>query len=281
MKYLSNVWAIIPEYLTDIQEQLEAFDINAIATDKEASVTNPDTSNSKIVVLPLYGTIVQKEGIVTKYLGGTSCETFGAWIDYFANDPSVSRIIIDVNSGGGSVCGVHELADKIYKVRQKKPIIAVVNTLMASAAYYIASSADKIYCSPSGECGSIGVLLTHSDFSQYEEKLGIKTTIIKAGKHKAEGNPFEPLSDETRDYLQKNVDYFYNMFVSTVARNRNTTKADVISNYGEGRVLTAKDALSVGMIDGIKTLEEVLSMKQVRLKNKRTAIAELELRKRK
>lgn len=277
MNYLNknSVWAIIPELLTIVQEQLSNIEANS----KEAKSNAFAPKKDKIVVLPLHGTIVQKEGIITTYLGGTSTETFGMWIDMFANDPSVSRIIIDANSGGGSVYGVKELSDKIYKAREKKPIIAVVNSLMASAAYWIGSAADKIYCTPSGEAGSIGVLLMHSDFSKYEEKLGINTTVIKAGKHKGEGNPFEPLSDETKAYLQKNVDDYYAMFAGDIARNRGTSKADVVANYGEGRILTAKDALAAKMIDGIKTLEEVVSMKQIRLKNKRTAQAELSVRK--
>lgn len=280
MNYLNknSVWAIMPEALEAFLEMYDSLEIDADALDKEAYSSATAPKKDKIVVLPIHGTIVQKEGIVTKYLGGTSTETFGAWVDYFANEPTVSRIIIDINSGGGSVYGVKELADKIYKAREKKPIVAVCNSLMASAAYWIGSAADKIYCTPSGEAGSIGVILLHSDFSEYEKRLGVKTTIIKAGKHKGEGNPFEPLSDETKDYLQKNVDDYYAMFTADIAKNRSTTKADVISNYGEGRVLTAKDALSIGMIDGIKTLEEVVNMKQIRLKSKKTAQAELDLR---
>jgi signal peptide peptidase SppA len=130
--------------------------------------------------------------------------------------------------------------------------------MMASAAYWLASQADEIVSIPSGNVGSIGVFSAHQDLSAALEKEGIKVTLIKAGKFKVEGNPFEPLSDEARAQIQTRVDDAYSQFTKDVARGRGVKPSDVRGGYGEGRALPAKEAKAVGLIDRIATMDEVL-----------------------
>ena len=204
-------------------------------------------------------------------LFGTSVEQFSRWFDGAKADESIGAIVIDINSPGGSVYGVQELSEKIYKARGNKPIIAVVNSLMASAAYHIGSSADEIVITPSGDVGSIGVFTVHTDLSEAAQKAGIKHTIIRAGEHKIESNPVEPLSEDAQFYIQKQVNDRYDLLVSDVARNRNTNVSKVKDSYGKGRTLNAKDALSAGMVDRVGTLEQVITQLFPKKKKNRTS----------
>lgn len=273
------IWAIAPEHVSRLSALLQK-DEHEVA--KESKLSDASyTKADKVAILPLHGVIFQHPNFYTKYGFGTDTDTFGKWFDAMVADKSIAKIIIDIDSPGGSVYGTKELSDKIYAARGTKPIVAVANSLMASAAYHIGSAADRIYATPGGDVGSIGVLAVHSEFSQLEEKAGIKTTIVRRPEYKAEANSSEPLTEEAREALQKSVDDSYDLFVSSVARNRGVAKSVVKSGYGQGRLLVSRDALAAGMIDGIKTLEEVLDIRQFRGLGKSKAQAEIELMKRK
>lgn len=209
-----------------------------------------------VAILPLYGVISHRAHMVQNVSGpgGTSNEAFASRFRAAIADPEVSAILIDTDSPGGSVAGTPELTDLIYSARGQKPIVASANATMASAAYYIASAADEIVATPSAMVGSIGVLMAHEDRSAELAANGRKITYITAGKYKAEGNAAEPLNDEARAAAQNMVDQAYSMMVKAIARNRSVTADAVRSGYGEGRVLTAQDALSAKMIDRIEPL---------------------------
>jgi signal peptide peptidase SppA len=167
-------------------------------------------------------------------------------------------IVLDVDSPGGSVDGVPEFADEIYDARSKKPVIAVCNSMACSAAYWLASAASEVVCTPSGQCGSIGVYMMHLDESESLKQQGIKITVIKAGKYKAEGNSTEPLSDDARAAAQTSVDAFYSMFVRSVARNRGTSQTAVREGYGQGRSLMAAQAAGQDLVDRVGTFDDIL-----------------------
>jgi signal peptide peptidase SppA len=196
--------------------------------------------------------------MLTNMSGGATAEALGRQFDDLVNDPQVSAIVLDVNSPGGQVGGIEELSKKIFDARGTKPIVAVSNHLMASAAYWIGTAADEIVVSPSSEVGSIGVFAAHQDISAALEKEGVKVSLIKAGKYKAEANPYEPLTEEARAAMQENVSDIYGTFVDAVARNRGVKSAIVRNGFGEGRVVSAKKAIELGMADRMGTLEEVI-----------------------
>jgi signal peptide peptidase SppA len=196
------------------------------------------------------------------------------------NDARIGAIVFDVNSPGGSVTGVDELSKMIYDARGSKPIVAVANHLMASAAYWIGTAADELVVTPSGEVGSIGVFAAHQDVSAAMEKEGVKTTLISAGKYKTEGNPFEPLTDEAHASIQARVDDYYSMFTKAVARNRGVNVADVRGGFGEGRVVGAQQAVSLGMADRVATLDDVISGLTRRQRQGRSVAAEIDYRQR-
>lgn len=173
--------------------------------------------------------------------------------------PDVASIVLDIDSPGGTVAGTAETAAAVAEAAAIKPVIAVANTLAASAAYWIGSRASEFVASPSAEVGSIGVIGRHVDMSRLEERLGIKTTLVKAGKYKGEMSPFAPLTPDALAALQASADDAYGAFVADVAAGRRVSERRVREGFGEGRVLGAKAALAEGMIDRIATLDEVVA----------------------
>lgn len=230
-----------------------------------------------IAVLPLYGVLAPRMNMMTAISGGTSLEQFGAALDAAAADQTVGRIVLDVNSPGGSVSLLPETAAKVRAASQRKPVTAVANTMAASAAYWLASQADELVVSPSGSVGSIGVLASHEDESGYWEQKGIETTLIHAGKYKVEGNPFGPLSDEARADMQSLVDDFYGQFVDAVAKGRGVSTKTVRSGFGEGRMVWGRNAVSEGMADKAESLEATLARLTRPASRRRAAAADSEI----
>ncbi len=280
LQFESNILAILPERLNDIiarREQLviEGVDITDAVNRRATKFNNV---KGKVVTVPLHGYISHKATIWSAMGMETSSETFGQWLDALVGNADVGAIVIDIDSPGGTVMGATSITDKIFSMRGNKPIIAVVNDMMASAAYFIGSAADEIVSDPDALTGSIGTILVHMDWSQFLENEGIKPTIIKAGEFKAEGNPYESLTDEAIENFQMEIDAYYEKFVAAVARNRGITAAKVKSTFGQGRVLMAEKAKSVGMIDRIATLENVIAdLLGGKGKSKSRARAELDL----
>lgn len=212
-------------------------------------------------IIPIRGTISQRaqESASGSIVGGAATEEIALQLDEFLADEEIGKIILDIDSPGGSSFGVAELAARIRGARGQKPIIALANSQMASAAYWIGSQADYVYSTPGGFTGSIGTYTIHQDVSAAGEKLGVRTTLISAGKYKTRGNQFEPLSDDARESIQDRVNAVYDQFVADVAKGRGTTDAKVRGGYGEGDVLDAKRARAAGLIDGVATLDQLIS----------------------
>lgn len=211
--------------------------------------------NGAVAVRPLYGIIGQRMNLMMEISGGVSTEMFGQQFQADIADPSIRAVVIDIDSPGGSVFGVAELWQTIMDARGSKPIVAVANSMAASAAYWIASAADEIVVTPGGEIGSIGVYAAHEDLSGAQEREGIKTTLISVGKKKVLGNPFEPLSDEARASIQEKVDAYGAMFVNAVARGRNVKASEVVNGFGEGDTVLANEAVKLNMADRVGTLD--------------------------
>jgi len=272
-EFLSTPWALMPDRLQAIAGVLARWsggrapddDVQfQIQTDRVVRTTRKqyaaERSGLGIAVLPLYGIITQRGNMVDNISGPgcTSTEQFSAELRQLLADASVGQILIDIDSPGGSVYGVSELADEILQARTQKPIIAIANSLAASAAYWIGSAASEFYITPGGEVGSIGVWQAHQDFSKAFDEAGIKTTLISAGTYKVEGNPYAPLDADAQAFLQSRVDDYYQAFIRSVAKGRNVAVSNAISDMGQGRVLGADAAQKQGMVDGIASFDQVL-----------------------
>lgn len=264
----SQPWAMQPEYV-DAMLDIVAYrlrhgqrtdeDIEArIDGRKERSVARREGA---IAVIPVRGAISNRANMIEDLSTGMgrSAEAIERDMRAAYDDKEVKAIILDVDSPGGSAAGTPEVASVIRSFRGgDKPIVAQVNALAASAAYWIASAADEIVATQSSQVGSIGVITVHESIAKMLEEEGVEETIISAGKYKAEGNPYEPLDDEAREHLQSTVNQFYDMFISAVAEGRGTDPDKVRSDYGQGRVMLAEEALKAGMIDRIGTMRETI-----------------------
>jgi signal peptide peptidase SppA len=256
-----DILAIMPEKIDNILSQRDHCEIKLSAEQIEAArqrATSFKNIKGDIAVIPIHGFISHRASMWSLMGLESSSELIGMAFDSAIADPHIGAVVFDINSPGGTVMGLTSVTDKIFNARGKKPIISVVNSLMASAAYFIGSASDEIVADPDSETGSIGTIGVHADYSQSLENEGIKVTIIKAGEHKGEGNPYEPLSDNAKESWQGMVNSYYETFVNAVARNRSTTNAKVKAGFGQGRTLNPKNAVSVGMIDRIGTFEQVI-----------------------
>ena len=272
-EYLATPWALMPERLSAVTAVIARWSGDARASDevmhsiaadrsardarRQASLSN---SGGGIAVLPLYGVVTQRGNMVDDVSGpGTaSTQQFSNMLRAALQDETVTQILIDIDSPGGSVYGVAELADEIVSARAQKPVVAIANSLAASAAYWIGCSASEFYVTPGGEVGSIGVWQAHQDYSKAMDEAGVKTTLISAGKFKVEGNPYAPLDEEAQGFMQSRVDDYYEAFTKAVAKGRGVPISQVRDGMGQGRVLGAEAALASSMVDGIATFEDVV-----------------------
>lgn len=257
-----TLWAILPNKLDAICGFLErkagGLSLDAATIEKVAASNRTATRATvtrSIGVLPVVGVVSQRMNLLQDFSGGVSTEQLGRDFDALVASDEVGAIILDMDSPGGNYAGTPELASKIHAARGAKPIIAVANSMAASAAYWIAAAADEIVVTPSGEVGSIGVLAVHEDVSAMNETMGVKRTYVTYGEHKAEFNPDSPLADSSREELQRRVDQAGETFVKAVARYRNVTAKAVMDRFGQGRMFDAAEAVERGMADRIDTLE--------------------------
>jgi signal peptide peptidase SppA len=264
---VNRCWCILPDYLQGMQRAarntagsiLNGDQLAAMKEEPLAVVRAGAAKGKAVAIIPIRGMIRQRGGGLFGFLfGGASTEGIGAAFRQALADDTVGAIVLDVDSPGGTTFGVPELAAEILAGRERKPVVAVASGYMASAAYWIASAAGEIVAAPSAMVGSIGVYYMHVDWSKELEAAGIKVTLIHAGKYKVEDSPHAPLADDARARLQAQVDEMYTMFVDAVAAGRKTTPKAVREGYGEGAVLTAKEAKAAGLVDRIATLQQTI-----------------------
>ena len=265
-RYNATAWAIRPERLAAMLEVTGQLSASALGEDFAAALElargGPGTRRQgaqSVARIRIEGPIEQKASIWTLLFGGAALDLIGAEFDAALKDPDVKGILLEVDSPGGTVYGVPELARTIRAARGTKPIVAVANAEAASAAYYLASQADEVVATPSGQVGSIGVIYLHTDLTGMAEKQGVSFRIFRSQERKADTNPYEPLSEEAAADIQSKVDAYDAMFVRDVARGRGVSVEKVRSDYGAGRMFLAADALKAGLIDRIETLEEAAS----------------------
>jgi capsid assembly protease len=262
----AETWAIWPQWLNaclanvqppSVRNAADEMPESIVEADLQA-VTKPGPKSGRVVRVPMVGSISRRESMWTEFFGGVTVEGMLKVLRGVAADDTIGTVLLDMDSPGGSVSGISELAAEVRSLRDKKHVVALANNMMASAAYWIGSQADELIATPDALVGSVGVFVMHEDYSAMNERVGLKVNYITAGKYKAEANPDQPLSDEARSHLQSIVDSAYDLFVSDVAKGRGVTASDVRKNYGEGRVLSAKEAKAAGMIDRVASVEETL-----------------------
>lgn len=182
-----------------------------------------------IAIIPVTGTLMKNWGL-EPYSGSTGYDGIKMKLMAALEDDDISAIYLDIDSPGGVVAGCMDLADLIFASNAKnggKPIWAISNEQMCSAAFALGCSADKVFAPRTAEVGSVGVLWLYTNYEGALEKEGIQVRIFRAGKYKAEGNAYETMSKEAADRIQAELDEMREIFVETVARGRGMTKKAV------------------------------------------------------
>ncbi|MBZ9938106.1 signal peptide peptidase SppA [Mesorhizobium sp. BR1-1-16] len=171
-------------------------------------------------------------------------------IDRLAKNDAVKAVIVSIDSGGGATVGGESLYDALRQLSAKKPTVASIKTLGASAAYMTAIATDQIFAYRTSITGSIGVLFQSPEVSEAMAKLGIKLTEVKSSPLKAAPSPFAPASPESLQVVKSLIDDSYNWFVDIVAERRHLDRATTLK-LADGRVYSGQQAKAAGLIDGI------------------------------
>lgn len=256
---LQTVLSIVSERLENGRLSEDELETRLASLSGRGSNTDEPTIINGVGVLPVQGPIFGKANMMTEFSGATSMEKFQQDFRAMMANDRVDSILMDFDTPGGTSDLIEEVGQEIYDARGTKPIYSSVNTMCGSAGLWLAMQADKVFSTPSGTVGSLGAYTVHQDQSGADAKNGVKFTYIKAGQYKTEGNPHEPLSPEGIQYRQEQVNELMDGFLSAVARGRNTSVEYVKENYGQGRMLTPKNALEVGMIDAIASYDDITS----------------------
>lgn len=266
---VQSPWAITPEVLQEIcgiyvsHTRREKLDVAALEARlgrplgrKEAGYEVRDG----VAVLAIDGPISKRMNLLSQVSGGASTDLVMRDLKDAADDPAVKSILLQISSPGGTVDGTQELARMVRRVDAIKPVVAIADGLMASAAYWIGSAAREVYAvSDTTQVGSIGVVATHVDVSAAEAAQGFKTTEITAGRYKRIASAYEPLSDEGRASIQDQVDYLYSVFVNDVAEHRGVSTEQVVTDMADGRVFVGQQAVRRGLVDGIVSIEDLIA----------------------
>jgi hypothetical protein len=267
---LNAPWAILPPRLEQIHgihaawARGESVDVAAV----EAKIGRPLVNDPQgytvqdgAALIPMRGVMAPRMNMMTQVSGGTSTQLFVRDVRAALEDPSVKSLVIMADTPGGAVNGTQRAAAAVMAARGVKPIATYVEGMMASAGVWVGTAADLIMMeSATSQAGSIGVVATHVDSSKQEEAMGIKITEIVAGKYKRAASQHSALTELGRQTLQDEVDYLYGLFAGDVATQRSTSIEQVLANMADGRMFIGQQAINAGLVDGIATLEETISI---------------------
>lgn len=274
---LSAPWAMTPAAMSAYaamlargyarREGMSAMDDRfdgGLNTPEAAAAAKPNSVSRQgaIALVQVRGVIMQRASQLGACEEGTGTDQIISALQAAMNDETIGQVLIDFDTPGGSVFGVSECGDQIREMAKTKPIIGFANSLCASAGYWLMAQCTECYATPGGQVGSIGVYGAHEDISKAMEAAGVNMTFISAGKYKVEGHPFAPLGDEARAAQQDSVDAYYKTFTAAVAKGRGVAIDAVRNGMGEGRVLSAPQALAENMIDGVMPFDALVRKMQ-------------------
>lgn len=248
----SQCWAMSPEHL----ETTAAVIASGVKAAAHADSLFPKTQ-ATTAVIPIMGPLTRRPSFFFTH----NYADISRSLKEAVSARNVKKIILLVDSPGGAAAGVEELAAEIRAANRVKPVTAIADVFMASAAYWLGSQAGTIVATPSAEVGSVGTLMLHFDTSRALDKAGITPTFIvsKASPFKTEINSFEPLSGEAHEDIQQKVDEWTSRFVRGIATGRGISEKMVAARFGKGRTMLAPAALQAGLVDKIATFEQAIS----------------------
>ncbi|WP_227511519.1 S49 family peptidase [Tritonibacter mobilis] len=209
-----------------------------------------------IAVIPITGTLIHRGAWVGSWSGEMTYEGISAQLKAAVEHNGVRAIALEFDSHGGEVAGCFALASEIRKAREEKPVYAFVCDNAHSAAYALAAQATRVIVPKTGSAGSIGVICLHADRSQQLEDAGIKVTIIAAGDHKADANPYEPLPDDVREDLAKEMEGLRTIFAEEVEQGRGEAMSATAALATEAKCILGQNAVDTGLADEVANPKE-------------------------
>lgn len=258
------------------EDSLHAY-LSAVKKMGEAGVTQPEkvayaggqnqpdvprllSRQGDVAVISISGPLNNTDSWRNEYVGAVGYPEIRAALVHAASDAGVKTIVLDIKSGGGAVSGVTDTADLIAMIDTKvKPVHAYSDGMIASAAYWLGSSARSVDIGKVTEAGSVGILTVHQDLSKMFAEMGVTMTVLRAGKYKAMGNSYEPLSDSAKAEIQGQLDQMYQLFAQHVADSRGVTYAVADQQMAQGRVFVGQAAVTAGLVDSVTTFDAFMS----------------------
>ncbi len=175
----------------------------------------------------------------------------------YRDDASVKAVVLRVDSPGGAVAPSQEIYEEVGKLKETKPVVVSMGSVAASGGYYIAAPATKIYANPGTVTGSIGVIMEIPNFKGLMDKVGIKTEVIKSGKHKDLASVFRGVGREERAILQGVLDDVHDQFIRAVSEGRGIPYKRV-KEIADGRIFTGRQAKDVGLVDALGNIQDAI-----------------------
>jgi protease-4 len=247
-----DYWCITPQAHQAIVASLDRW-LESPTTPSPAPQPDPEPearpgffSVGPIAVIPVHGILGKHLSMLEMECGGCSMDAVSAMLDRAMAAPTITTILLDIDSPGGTVTGTPELAKAIANAAQEKRVVAFTDSDCCSGALWLASQAEFFYATPSSEIGSVGVRMLLLDYSRALENEGVKVNAITSGKYKLAGADFKPLTDDERAMFQSESDRIYNQFKAAIQARRN-----VPDDMLEGQIYRAELAVQNGFIDGI------------------------------
>jgi len=214
------------------------------------------TATGTIAVIPVHGILGKHLSSMEMACGGCSLDTLQSQLKTALASPRISKVLLDVNSPGGTVTGTPETARLIAAVNAVKPVWAFTDADCCSGAMWLASQCARVYSTESAEMGSVGVRMVLLDYTRQLEEEGVKINAISSGKYKLMGASFKPLADDEREMLQAESDRIHAQFQEAVNAVR-----PVGNQHLQGQIYRGEEAAGIGLTDGVaEDIDEVLSM---------------------
>ena len=278
-----TVWVIRPEALTAFAGELHLQSVEVKPRDSQPAAEAPYRMEGPVAVVPVQGVLTKRGVWFAGVQLAASMRGIVKALRLAAADRGVKAILLDVDSPGGTVDGIEEVAEAVAAAGRMKPVYAYADGLMASAAYWLSCSAREIAAPATAEVGSIGVVMMHRECSRALEGAGVTYSVITAGHYKAAGNSVQPLTEEMRAYLQSGVDGTYEQFLQAVEQGRHVSREKALA-MADGRIFSGGEALKAGLIDRVSSrsdfinhIKEGLSMTLAELREQYPeAVAELQ-----
>lgn len=218
------------------------------------------TVQGDVGVINITGSLVPGAPWYAQYTGMTGYGEIRQALVEAANNPDIGGILLDVNSGGGAVAGVTDVADLIKMIdTQVKPVSTFSDGMIASAALWVGASARSLQIGKVAEAGSIGVLTVLKSMQEYYKQMGISAEVLRSAEFKALGHPLDPITDKARAEIMSQLMHMDGMFNDHMAEARGMTAEMAREKFGKGRVFIGQQAVDTGLVDAVSTFDAVIS----------------------